>query len=43
LAQLFGLRAVFAIMAVVILALIGFLPILTNKAMDAAEQATASS
>ncbi len=38
LAQLFGLRAVFAIMALLILGLLGFMPILTNKAMDAAEQ-----
>ena len=38
LAQLFGLGAVFALMALLILGLLGFMPILTNKAMDAAEQ-----
>ena len=43
LAQLFGLRPVFALMALTILTLLGFMPILTNKAMDAAEQNTASS
>jgi MFS family permease len=43
LAQLFGLRPVFALMALTILTLLGFMPILTNKAMDAAEQNTTSS
>lgn len=43
LAQMFGLRTVFAIMALLILTLFCFMPILTNKAMDAAEQTAASS
>lgn len=37
LAELFGLRSVFAVMAVLILTLLAFMPFLTDKAMEAAE------